>query len=59
MKILKLPAVVDRTGLSRSAIRRREKDGSFPARREIGPGSVGWVEEEIDEWVRSLPERKD
>ena len=58
MKVLKLQDVVSRTSMSRSAIHRREKAGTFPSRREIGPGSVGWLESEIDEFIRALPKRK-
>jgi prophage regulatory protein len=31
--------------------------GRFPRCRELGPERVGWIEEEIDAWVRSLPTR--
>jgi len=41
------------TGLSRSSIFRRERDGDFPARRKIGSNSIAWIYEEIEAWIRS------
>jgi prophage regulatory protein len=55
MKILRRPEVVARTGLSATTIREREAAGTFPARVILGPFSVGWIEEEIDAWIKSLP----
>jgi prophage regulatory protein len=54
MRILRIDEVLERTGLSRSTLWRLEKkQGDFPSRRKLGSGSVGWIEEEIDEWIRS------
>ena len=44
-RIVRLPDVLARTGLSRSTIYVRVADGSFPK-------PVGWIEEEVDEWIR-------
>ena len=30
---------------------RQEKAGKFPGRIKLGPGTVGWVESEIDAWL--------
>ncbi|SRR6266536_1821016 len=49
--IIRLPAVLAKTGLSPSTIWRYEKAGTFPRRVQLGPNSVGWVAEEIDAWV--------
>jgi prophage regulatory protein len=57
MKILREREVVSRTGLNRVTIWRRERAGDFPARREIGPNSVGWIEDEIDKWIASRIKR--
>ena len=38
---------------SRSTIRRWEKKGEFPRRRRLGPNSVGWVREEVEDWIRN------
>ena len=50
--ILRKRAVQQRTGLSDTTIWRLERAGDFPARVQItDAGSVGWYENEIDEWV--------
>ena len=41
------------TGLSKSTIRRMEKKGEFPARRQLSNGRVGWRRDEVDEWSAS------
>jgi prophage regulatory protein len=47
---LRRPTVETRTGLSRSSIYQRIKDGSFPAPVRIGPRAVAWVEADIEAW---------
>ncbi len=49
--ILRLPAVMARTGLSRSAIYLRINQGRFPKSIPLGGRAIGWIEAEIDEWV--------
>lgn len=55
--ILKLPAVKQKTQLSRSSIYRLEAQGQFPKRVRLCPGgsATGWYEHEIDEWLASWP----
>lgn len=50
-KILRLPAVKLRTGLSRSTIYLRIAHGVFPRPISLGGRAVGWIEAEIDEWL--------
>jgi prophage regulatory protein len=54
-RVLRTAEVQARTGLGRTSVWRREKDGTFPRRRLIGGGIVGWLESEVDEWIRSRP----
>ncbi len=49
--ILRLPAVLKRTGLSRSTVYLMISKGSFPAPVSLGERAVGWIESEIDLWV--------
>jgi len=49
--ILRLPTVKARTGLSRSTIYLRISEGCFPKPVSLGSRAVGWIEDEIDEWV--------
>lgn len=53
MKILRLPKVIDRSGLSKASIYRAEAIGRFPKRIALGANSVGWLESEIDEWIKA------
>ena len=52
IRILRLPEVQARTGLSRSTIYLRLEQGHFPRPVALGARAVGWVESEIDEWLR-------
>ena len=49
--ILRLPAVKKRTGLSRSTIYLRISEGRFPTPVSLGGRAVGWVEEEVNDWL--------
>ena len=51
--ILRLPAVVEMTGISRSRIyvyMDRETD-PFPRPIRLGPNSVGWRKAEVEAWL--------
>lgn len=50
-RILRLPEVMSRTGLSRSTIYLKVSQGNFPLPVNLGPRAVGWVEAEIQEWL--------
>ena len=51
--ILRLPAVMLKTSLSKSSIYRFESLGQFPKRVRIGQNSTGWLSSEIDEFIAS------
>ncbi|TQE99645.1 MAG: AlpA family transcriptional regulator [Spiribacter salinus] len=50
--ILRLPAVKARTGLSRSTIYLRVAEGSFPKPVSLGGRAVGWIEAEVNDWLK-------
>ncbi len=50
-KILRLPSVKESTGLSRSTIYLRMANNEFHLPISLGGRSVGWLEEEINEWL--------
>lgn len=52
LKIIRLPAVQNRTGLSRSAIYLKISKGEFPSSISLGVRAVGWLEEDISNWIR-------
>lgn len=49
--MLRLPAVRSRTGLSRSTIYLRISEGTFPQPISLGGRAVGWLEDEINQWL--------
>ena len=51
-RILRLPAVRARTGLARSTIYLAISQGRFPKPISLGPRAVGWIEAEVDAWLR-------
>lgn len=54
LTILRRKQVENRTGLSRSTIYARISEGTFPPPINLGGGrAVGWIEMEIDNWLRS------
>ena len=55
-KILRLPDVKEATGLSRSSIYMAVSQGKFPKPIKLGLRSIGWLGEEIEEWVRQRVE---
>ena len=50
-KIKRRPEVEAKTGLSRSTIYEKMKNGTFPKPVKLGPRAVGWLEIEIDAWI--------
>lgn len=52
-KIVRLPSVMEVTGLSRSTIYKMISEQRFPTSVRLGQRSVGWLETDIAEWVES------
>jgi prophage regulatory protein len=57
VRMLRLPEVVNRTALSRSQIYRLIELGTFPRQIQLGERAAGWVEEEVNGWLRERIER--
>lgn len=53
-KILRLPDVIAKTGLSRSTIYKRMANQQFPSSVSLGVRAVGWLESDVELWVKSL-----
>ena len=53
-RLLRLPDVMARVGLKRSAIYQRMSEGKFPKSRSLGPKCAVWVESEIEAWIASV-----
>lgn len=52
-KILRIAAVKDCTGLSRSTIYLMISKGEFPKNVRIGAKAVGWVDSDLQSWIES------
>lgn len=53
-RILRIKEVTQLTGISRTTIWRMECNGKFPARVQLGIGSVGWKRNEVVSWMENL-----
>lgn len=58
MRILRLPAVSELTGLPRSTLYLYMSKGLFPKPIKLGIKSVGWIKEEVDLWLRQKMESR-
>ncbi|WRH64421.1 MAG: AlpA family transcriptional regulator [Fuscovulum sp.] len=54
--ILRLPKVLERTGLGRTTVYDGIKAGTFPRPIKLGVRAVGWVEADIDAWLSARVE---
>ncbi|MXW11031.1 MAG: AlpA family transcriptional regulator [Gammaproteobacteria bacterium] len=52
IRFVRLREVMARTGLSRSTIYVMMAEGRFPKPVPLGERSVGWIESELEEWLR-------
>lgn len=59
MRIMRLTEVIQTTGLARSSIYSRMSEGGFPRPVSLGARSVGWVSEEIQDWVEARIQERD
>ncbi|WP_313224642.1 helix-turn-helix transcriptional regulator [Stutzerimonas nitrititolerans] len=53
MNVLRLDAVVLTTGLARSTIYKLIGSGEFPQPVPLTGRCVGWIEREVNAWIRS------
>lgn len=51
IRILRLPAVIAKSGLGRDTVYRGGKEGWFPRPVKISERASGWIESEIDEYL--------
>ncbi len=51
LRILREPTVKEMTGLSSTTRWRLERKGEFPRRVRLSAGAMGWVEDEILDWL--------
>ena len=58
-RVLRLPAVMERTGLSKASIHRLANANDFPAAIRLACRAVGWPADRIDEWIYSRDSNTD
>jgi prophage regulatory protein len=50
-RIIRLKTVLERTGLNRSTIYRKIREGSFPAQLKLTVHGAGWHESAVSRWI--------
>lgn len=59
LSVIRLPIVRARTGLGTSMIYAEMAAGRFPKPIRLSARTVGWLEAEVDEWLRSRVKERD
>jgi prophage regulatory protein len=59
MRLLSKRQVRETVLYSPAHIARLEADGKFPKRVQLGPGRVGWVDEEVQDWLKARIAERD
>lgn len=60
LRLLRLPEVLNKTGLKRTALYERMKEDKFPRAVPIGDGqAVGWPEHEVDAYIAACIAARD
>ena len=54
-RIIRLPQVLEQVSLCRATVYKMIGRGEFPQPVQIGQRSVGWLTEEVNAWMESLP----
>ena len=54
-RILRLPAVLQVTGLARSTVYRMMAERTFPAPVELAKRAVGWRQDDVQQWTNARP----
>ena len=53
-RVLRLPQVMEKTGLRRDSIYDGGREGWFPVRVKLTKHASGWFEDEVDAWLAKL-----
>ena len=61
LRLLRLPRVLDKTGLSKSSMYEKIASEGFPKPVRLGldAKSVAWPEHEVDAWIENAIRRRD
>ena len=59
MRLLSKKAVREKVLYSPAHIARLEAAGKFPKRVQLGPGRVGWIDQEVEDWLNQRIAERD
>lgn len=51
ISVLRIDEVMRRTGLRRTMLYQKVREGEFPQQVSLGARAVGWIDKEVDEWI--------
>jgi prophage regulatory protein len=57
IRIVRMRAVQERTGLNARTIRRLVQRGDFPAPMKLSTRAVGWTSDQLDAWIKARPSK--
>ncbi|MCU7960972.1 MAG: AlpA family transcriptional regulator [gamma proteobacterium symbiont of Bathyaustriella thionipta] len=52
-KLLRIKAVMEITGLSRTVLYRLMDDGEFPKSIQLSPRAVAWDSDAVQDWIKA------
>jgi len=58
-RILRLPAVIEKSGLGRDSIYRLARKGEFPKPIKLSERASGWLEHEVDAFLEKRAAERD
>jgi prophage regulatory protein len=58
-RILRLPAVIEKSGLGRDSIYRLARKGEFPKPIKLSERASGWLEHEVDAFLAKRAAERD
>jgi len=53
-RLMRLPSVLERLGISKTEFYRRVKQGAAPSAVRLGANSVAWLESDIEQYIDKL-----
>jgi prophage regulatory protein len=54
-RLLRLPQVIELTGLGRDSVYRLMRQGKFPRQRRLSERASAWRSDEVAAWIESRP----
>ena len=54
-KVIKQPELINMLGISRGTLFNMRNNGEIPQPRKISTRCIGWLQSDINEWLKSRP----